>query len=386
MTAMRRFQVLSLILASLLYVPLMTMADDEAPVADPTTEAAEPEIIPLGIGDPAPAIAIDQWVMGEAVEGFEDGQVYVVEFWATWCGPCLSSMPHLASLQEEYGDDVHFIGVTREDDATVQGFLDREQSEGKTWRDVITYRLALDAEGATNNAYMRAAGQNGIPTAFIVGTDGCVEWIGHPMTMDEPLAMIRGGNWDRVAAIAEFRSTQRVKEAMPELNALYRDAKYDDALAMLDNLEAELGGSSQITRLRLAVLQGAGRIEEAGVLQAQMVEEIWDDSSALNEFAWGIASGRGERNLELALKAAMRASELTDHEDASILDTLARAYFEQGNLEQAIEWQRKAVAHNEGNATIDAALERYLAAQAELAASDEEDGTAPESETTSENP
>ena len=51
---------------------------------------------------------------------------------------------------------------------------------------------------------MRAAGQSGIPTAFIVGKTGQVEWIGHPMTMDEPLAQVVAGDWDRAAAKAEF--------------------------------------------------------------------------------------------------------------------------------------------------------------------------------------
>lgn len=52
---------------------------------------------------------------------------------------------------------------------------------------MIDYRLALDDGSWTNNAYTRTAKKNGIPSAFIVGKDGIVEWIGHPGSIDQPL-------------------------------------------------------------------------------------------------------------------------------------------------------------------------------------------------------
>jgi thiol-disulfide isomerase/thioredoxin len=175
--------------------------EEPEPVVEPDPEVnpepiEDPEPVDdgtLGVGDAAPAISIAEWITGEPVDSLETGQVYVVEFWATWCPPCRSSMPHLSSLQEEYGDDVIFIGVTREDKATVDGFLEQDQSEDTTWAEAIKYRLAIDSGDATNNAYMKAAGQTGIPTAFIVGKEGNVDWIGHPMRMDDPLAGIVAG-------------------------------------------------------------------------------------------------------------------------------------------------------------------------------------------------
>ena len=47
----------------------------------------------LKVGDNAPAITIADWVKGEPITGLEKGRVYVVEFWATWCGPCRVSIP-----------------------------------------------------------------------------------------------------------------------------------------------------------------------------------------------------------------------------------------------------------------------------------------------------
>ena len=56
----------------------------------------------LKVGDPAPALKATKWLQGTEVKSFEKGQVYVVEFWATWCGPCIVMMPHMSDLQQEY--------------------------------------------------------------------------------------------------------------------------------------------------------------------------------------------------------------------------------------------------------------------------------------------
>lgn len=149
----------------------------------------------LAVGDRAPAVQIQEIVHGAPLTKQAAAGVQVIEFWATWCGPCLAGMPHLSQLQETYGDKVTVLGVTSEDASTVDAFLASSAGDGGTWAEVVKYRLAIDENGATGAAYMRAAGKNSIPTAFIVGEDGILQWIGHPMDMDGPLKAVVEGTW-----------------------------------------------------------------------------------------------------------------------------------------------------------------------------------------------
>ena len=172
------------------------------------------------------------------------------------------------------------------------------------------------------------------------------------------------GDWDRQAAIAQFQQQQRLKRLSQELGAKFRAGEWDDALNMLDQLEQESGKSHGLAQMRLSVLQKAGRSEEASKLQVEMVEQAWDSPMALNEIAWGIATSKGQGDLDLAFRAAQPASELRNHKDAATFDTLARIYYEKGQLDAAIEWQKKAVAQNQGNRSIVVALEKYAAEKA----------------------
>jgi tetratricopeptide (TPR) repeat protein len=207
----------------------------------------------------------------------------------------------------------------------------------------------------------------------VVGQDGVVEWIGHPASIDEPLEQIVSGNWDRQAAIAEYEQKQRLREVSSEISALARSGDWDAALELVDKLQQETGKSQALTNYRLRLLQSAGRTEEVAKVRAELVDLAWEDAQTLNGIAWNIASAgdAAQGDLELALKAAARASELRNDSDAAILDTLARCHYELGDLDEAIKWQRKAAEKSNGQyEQIDAALQRYLDEQ--KAESDEE--------------
>ena len=102
----------ALTLVSLLAVS--GVADDPKPKTGKAP--AKKPAATLKVGDPAPALKADKWLQGDEVKSLQAGKVYVVEFWATWCGPCIVMMPHLAQMQAQYKDKgVTFLGFSAKD-------------------------------------------------------------------------------------------------------------------------------------------------------------------------------------------------------------------------------------------------------------------------------
>ena len=140
----------------------------------------------LRVGSDAPALNVARWVKGDGPAGLEAGNVYVIEFWATWCPPCRDSIPHLTHLAHAYRDRVTFIGVSVWEQGSGQETEDHVDAFVSGMGDTMDYLVARDTESNTMaDAWMRAAGQDGIPCAFIVDGNGKIAWIGHPMSSME---------------------------------------------------------------------------------------------------------------------------------------------------------------------------------------------------------
>jgi thiol-disulfide isomerase/thioredoxin len=119
-----------------------------------------------------------KYVKGREIDlekAFQEGsQVYVLEFWATWCPPCRDSIPYLTQLQKKLEGKVTIIGITQEPLFKVAPFLAQMGSK-------MDYTVCLDEDGYAEDHYMTKYKVKGIPCAFIVGKDGNVAWHGHPL-------------------------------------------------------------------------------------------------------------------------------------------------------------------------------------------------------------
>ncbi|MBX3381597.1 MAG: TlpA family protein disulfide reductase [Phycisphaeraceae bacterium] len=140
----------------------------------------------LTVGSMAPRISVDRWLKGAPVYTYERGRVYVVEFWATWCTPCVASIPHLTELQQKY-PNIQVIGVTASEQPTRANLDDRlTKAEAFVAQQgtKMNYTVAYEGNGFMWSNWMVPAQRGGIPCTFIVGPEGRIEWIGHPLTDD----------------------------------------------------------------------------------------------------------------------------------------------------------------------------------------------------------
>ena len=257
-------------------------------------------------------------------------------------------MPHLQDLSKQYAGKVTFIALSDEAVGTVGSFLKKKSPfDGQTWGEAMSYTVATDSDGSVKKALHEAAGQRGIPSTFII-SDNKVQWIGHPMTMDRPLAQIVAGTYS-------IEKEKKRAEQMNELRRLFPEAQSSgDWSKVLSKMEQILSDDPENVDLRRAqwqILTFEVGDEKKGFAAAEKLAEAgWDDSNVLNDLAWTLLDDERVKNrrLDFSLRVAKRAAELTKHEDAPILDTLARAYYEKGDLSEAIQWQKKAVEHAEG--------------------------------------
>jgi len=327
----------------------------------------------FGVGDPVPAVEIEHFFHGGPIESFDKDKTYVVDFWATWCGPCKAAMPHLRDLAKKYEGKVVVLALSDEPVETVQGFLDKPSGTNElTWRQLMSFPVATDSDLSVKKAIFEAAGQRGIPRSFII-SKGQLQWIGHPLNLDKPLEEVLGGTWDLAKAKQKFTEDREINAMLEEFEPLAKNAKtsgnWDEALAYLDQCTAKKPENARLALTKWNVLLvGAQKYDDAYAYGEKLAKKVWDDAQSLNDIACTIADDAmvKVRNLDFALKVAERANELTEGIDGAILDTLARVHYEAGRLEEAIRLQKKAVEHAPGELAeqVRAQLEKYEAEKA----------------------
>ncbi|MEQ8821303.1 MAG: TlpA disulfide reductase family protein [Sumerlaeia bacterium] len=152
------------------------IAGEEPPVfVESAPEGGAPPAEQRFVGEAAPELKVEEWI--NAPPGDMAGQFQMYEFWATWCGPCLMSMPGLERLSKEHAGRLVIQSISDEDPATVRAFVKQKG---------YTYPIGVDSQGRTKTKL----GVNGIPSAFIVNPEGVIVWQGHPMELEMNPALL----------------------------------------------------------------------------------------------------------------------------------------------------------------------------------------------------
>ena len=204
------------------------------------------------------------------------GRLVLLDFWATWCGPCVKAAPHMVALNEKFGEQgLQIIGISldRDPEALQRGVKDL----GFTWPQV------LDTSGQISGQF----GVEAIPSMFLLGPDATVVWVGRP---------------------GELLSEQTLAELMEKHPPVLVDPKVVQAaretLAQVTE-KLEAGDAKAALKLMAKVPAGASR-------DAEFAEAAAETGKKLDEAAAGLLGG-AEEAIEAGkfVEAADRLRELS---------------------------------------------------------------------------
>jgi len=130
------------------------------------------------VGEAAPEISATDWINLKKPVNLKGsrGKVLVVEFWATWCGPCVAAIPHLNELHEKYSaKGLQLLSFVEEGHKTMDKFLASKR---------VKYPIGLESSS------LEDYGITSIPHAFVIDRAGKVVWHGHSASVEMEEAIV----------------------------------------------------------------------------------------------------------------------------------------------------------------------------------------------------
>ena len=244
------------------------------------------------IGQPAPKFELPSAVGGTTKLEDLRGQVVVLDFWATWCGPCMKALPELEKLKNEFaGKGVTILGVNQRDDR--DAVLEATKALGTTFKHV------LDADGKVGEAYEVSA----IPQTVLIDGEGLIQSIhqGYSPSLFRELSakiskLLKGEavfDPEKVAKAQADREEQR--EELADQIGLLNPERLEKLDNILADPKADLTNSYNLsqwvalpgeTQRALVLLSGDRQlaIVRPGVEKAEAINFEWRDGINIVDF------------------------------------------------------------------------------------------------------
>jgi thiol-disulfide isomerase/thioredoxin len=291
-------------------------------LAFPTVYAAD-----LKPGGKAPEVKVAEWVKGKPFKSYAESDYTVVEFWATWCGPCIEAIPHVTELAKKHAGKVAFYGVSVwENGDDIPGQVKKFVAD---MGEKMDYNVARDDEQAfMAKNWMEAANQNGIPASFLMDKKGTLLWVGHPMDLEATLDEVLAGRFDMAASVKKFdeeaaavaKQTAMMKQ-IEEAKELYAKGHQKEGLAKLEAIEVagDLGTEVVKKLSKLQMLMNEPR--KANAYMDELVKEgSTTNSQVLVQFAFGVNEKSSDSQKSLAMRGLREGVKLDSNNPITYLN------------------------------------------------------------------
>ncbi len=159
---------------------------------------------------------------------------------------------------------------------------------------------------------------------------------------------------------------QNGRESQRKVEQALKGNKLDDALVAANAQLGQSPGDAKMLRAKFEILAKKQDQDAARPVAEALVKALADDAKALNNFAWELLTEKSLAGhyVDIALRAALRANEMTGHKSWIFLDTLALARFESGDVGAAVKLQKQAIelAGDKSKDELQGRLARFEAA------------------------
>lgn len=239
------------------------------------------------VGQKAPTVEPSEWINAKGAVNWQSlrGRLILVEKWATWCGPCRESIPHLIKLHDEYGKKgLVIIGVSDEAAGTIKPFVEKMN---------MNYLVAVGGAPEYKT--------DGIPHAWLVNPKGEVVWDDHPMNLKNELIE---ENLKGVRLTPEFKLPKELKSTQALLDA----GKYAQAMKELEKSSSNTKASAEVTKAATETLE---QVKKYGDDKLAEANELAKDKFYIDAIQLLGTLDKGFSGHEIGNKAKARKSELT---------------------------------------------------------------------------
>lgn len=308
-------------------------------LAVPAAHAQEdgPKKVKVGATLPADIGAHLEWVQGGPVDSIGTDKVTVVEFWATWCAPCKKSIPHINQLYQDLAPrGLQVIGISDEPVGTVKPFVKEKGSS-------MSYAVACSKQDDDffKEKWMKAAGQSGIPCAFIISRSQKVCFIGHPLDpeFERVLKLTLANRYDPELTARVQPTLAAARKAAKLRNFKEAERLYEDAVKEGPGVLVDI--SMEAWKMRLDQANDAAG---AKAYIRKVIDANAKDKYALMAIAEYLANSPDltTRDLDAAQLAADKVKSMASDDDSEALAVVAGVAAARGDMGAAAELQYDA--------------------------------------------